>query len=54
MHIGYFTIIAQQRRYNYNTGMETRKLYREMEDHINEKTESLLSLRSNDEIKGVY
>ena len=37
---------------NYNMGSATRKLYHDMEDNINKKTNTLLSLHSFDEMSG--
>lgn len=47
-----FVYIAQERRENYKMGRATRKLYRDMEDNINEKTNSMMSLPSMDEMLG--
>lgn len=42
--------IARERRINYQLGAATRRLYREMEDNINERTNILMSLDSVDEV----
>jgi predicted acylesterase/phospholipase RssA len=41
---------AQEKCYNYDMNTATRKLYREMEDNINERTNSMMSLTSADEM----
>ena len=53
IHVQRISSTAQERRHNYNVGADTRRLYREMEDNMNQRTNSMMSLGSLDEMLGM-